>query len=90
LQAYERGLAIRKTLAESDPSNSQWQRDLSVSCTKLSEVAEKSGKRALALDWAKKSLAIDEKLVELDPSNAIWRKDLAISQRMVARLSAAS
>lgn len=34
-QAYRDGLGIRKQLAASDPSNTQWQIDLAVSCSKL-------------------------------------------------------
>jgi len=35
LAAYQAGLAIREGLAKRDPANTQWQRDLAISCAKL-------------------------------------------------------
>jgi hypothetical protein len=37
LKAYQAGLAIREALARRDPANAEWQRDLIVSCVKISE-----------------------------------------------------
>jgi hypothetical protein len=37
LAAYDASLAIRKRLAEADPGNAEWQRDLIVSHGKLAE-----------------------------------------------------
>jgi tetratricopeptide (TPR) repeat protein len=39
LQAFEQGRAIRDKLAQRDPNNAEWQRDLIVSHVKLAEVA---------------------------------------------------
>ena len=83
---YSDGRDIRVKLAQSDPSNAQWQRDLSYSLTKLSELAELSGRRDQALEYAEESLAIDERLAALDQSNVIWQKDVRVSRDMVARL----
>jgi predicted Zn-dependent protease len=38
LKAYQAGLAIREALARRDPANTEWQRDLIVSCVKISEI----------------------------------------------------
>ena len=86
LAAYRESLALSRRLAEADPSNAVWQRDLSVSLTKLAQFFERIGDRAAAHDHAVESLAIDERLSALDPSNAVWQKDVAITRTLVARL----
>ena len=47
-QNYGEGLAIRKRLAESDRSNTRWQRDLWVSYWNLADLAEKEGNQETA------------------------------------------
>ncbi len=37
LKSYQAGLAIGERLARADQGNAQWQRDLIVSCVKISE-----------------------------------------------------
>ena len=48
LAAYRAGLEISQTLARRDPANTEWQRDLIVSCVKISE-NDPSGARASLL-----------------------------------------
>ena len=43
LQAYQDGLAIREKLAAQDPSNTGWQRDLSVSFERIGDVQSARG-----------------------------------------------
>ncbi len=83
---FAAALAIRKRLADQDPANSDWQRDLSYSLTLLAELAEKQGDRPKALKLAEASLSIDERLAALDSSNVTWQKDVAVSRALVARL----
>ena len=85
-EAHEKSLAIAKRLAEADPSNSGWQRDLSVSYMKIGDAMAKQTQRAEALEFLQKGLAISEWLEKLDPSNAIWRGDLVSVKETIARL----
>ncbi len=49
LAAYRESLAVRRRLAEADPSNASWQRDLSVSQEKIGDVLRDQGDLAGAL-----------------------------------------
>jgi hypothetical protein len=79
-------LAIVERLANSDPSNAGWQRDLSVSYQKVGEVEVEQGQYAQALDSYQHDLAIARRLAESDPSNGLWQRDLSQSY---AKLGAA-
>ena len=68
-----------KTLAEGDPTNTGWQRDLSVSYNKLGDVAMAQGNLEEAAKDYGESLAIFKKLAEGDPTNTGWQFDLGIS-----------
>jgi hypothetical protein len=63
-------------LADADPGNAGWQRDLSVSHEKIGNVAVSAGDFAAARSAYETSLAISSRLAALDPSNAQWRNDL--------------
>jgi hypothetical protein len=63
---------IRAKLAATDPSNAQWQRDLSISLTALANTSAQRERHDEALDHALASLEIDERLVVLDPTNVSW------------------
>jgi len=43
-EAYRASLAIRERLAAADPTNTEWQRDLSVSHYRLAHVANAAGR----------------------------------------------
>ena len=86
--AYAAALAIAERLAASDPTNSTWKRDLSVSHERLANVSEQLGDRDTALHLAEQSLAVDERLVALDPTSVLWQSDLRVSRARVARLRA--
>ena len=70
------GLAIRERLAKADPSNTKWQRDLSVSYAKLANAYRKSNETAKARDALAAGRAIIGKLVEQCPDQAQWKQDL--------------
>jgi hypothetical protein len=57
LKSYNDGLAIRDRLAGSDPSNADWQSDLSASRAALAVALKKTGRRKLLMrcDGAKRS-----------------------------------
>jgi len=73
------GLNIAERLAAFDPSNTQWQRDLSISYSKIGDVMTKQGKLDEALKAYRDGLAIAERLAKDDPSNAVWQRDLSAS-----------
>ena len=75
---------ITKEKAARDPSNSDWQRDLSVSYNKVAGILEAQGERKQAQAHYEKSLAISEKLAARDPSNSDWQRDLSVSYNNVA------
>jgi hypothetical protein len=51
-------LAIAKRLAAGDPSNTEWQRDLSVSYEKLGDVAELEGKAAESIAYRQQAINV--------------------------------
>jgi hypothetical protein len=76
LTSYRDSLAIAERLAQSDPDNAGWQRDLSVSHAKLAlclKDADPSG----AIESLENGHAIMMRLLMLSPDNAIWRRDAA-------------
>jgi tetratricopeptide (TPR) repeat protein len=66
-------------LAAADPSNSAWQRDLSVSHQRLGDGQSAQGDLGGALAAYRESLAIAQRLVAADPSNSAWQRDLSFS-----------
>ena len=83
LESYRSGMAIAEKLAESDPSNTGWQRDLSVSHNKTGDVQQAQGDLEAALESYRSDMAIAEKLAESDPSNAGWQRDLSVSHERI-------
>ena len=61
-----------------DASNTQWQRDLSVSHDKIGDVLEAQGDGPGAVAAYRKSLAIAEALAARDASNTEWQRDLSV------------
>ena len=79
LKAYRDGLAIRERLAAADRSNTQWQRDLSISYNKIGDVLVAQGNLPEALKSFRDGLAIADRLAQADPGNAGWQRDLIVS-----------
>jgi len=80
---YRDFLAISQKLANQNPSNAGWQRDLSVSYNKMGDVLNAQGDLAGALKSYGASLEISQKLASQDPSNADWQRDLSVSYNKV-------
>src|SRR2546423_9677298 len=72
-------LAKGRELAEHNPDEPVWRRDVSVTLNRLGSVDLKGGDTAAALSQYEEALGIMRRLAERDPSNAIWKRDLAIS-----------
>lgn len=78
-QEYEGAHRIAKRLMTSDPSNTEWQRDLSLSYNKLGNVAAAQGQLEEAAQAYRDGLGIRKQLAASDPANAQWQIDLAVS-----------
>jgi hypothetical protein len=86
LKSYQGDLAITERLAKTDPGNAEWQRDLSVSLSRLADVHKQSGDKAKAREYLRQGQAIMARLTKLSPDNAAWRNDLAWFDAQIAAL----
>jgi hypothetical protein len=87
LKSYKDSLAIAERLANSDPSNAGWQRDLAVSFEKLAFVHKQSGDNTKARDALRQGQAIMARLTKLSPDNATWKHGLAEFPQEIAELA---
>jgi len=70
-------VAIHKSVkerADADPSNTEWQRDLSVSHNGLGDVAQAAGDLTAARTAYQASLDIRTRLTAGDPTNTLWQE----------------
>jgi tetratricopeptide (TPR) repeat protein len=72
-------MEISAKLAGNDPSNIQWQRDLSASYNSIGYVQSVHGDLKAALESYRKGMEIIAKLAGNNPSNMGWQRDLSIS-----------
>jgi hypothetical protein len=67
------GLAIRKQLAAGNPSNTNWQRDLWISDSRLADLAERQNQTDAAHDYWKNTVdvlsGIEERGLHLSPDD---------------------
>ena len=68
--AYAEYLAISRQLAEQEPSNAGWQRELAVAHGRVGNVLQAQGKLEAAQAAFAENLAISRRLAEQEPSNA--------------------
>lgn len=91
LAAYDASLAIRKRLADADPGNAEWQRDLIVSHVKLAEwFSEQPGDAARVRQHYRQALDVVRRLqagARLNPADA-WMVD-ELEQRLATAEAAA-
>ena len=76
-------------LAAADPGNAQYQRDLTVSHSKLGDLAVALGDTTTAEQHYRTDLSIAERLAATDPDNAQYQRDLSISHDKLGNLSQA-
>ena len=88
-KSYQDSLAIAEQLAQSDPGNAGWQRDLSVSYDNVGDVQVAQRDLAGALKSYRDSLAIRERLAQSDPGNAGWQRDLSVLYEKVGKVQMA-
>jgi tetratricopeptide (TPR) repeat protein len=77
--AFDQYLAISRRLAEQDPSNAGWQRELAVAYNRVGGVLQAQGRLEAAQAAFDQNLVISRRLAEQDPSNADWQRDLALA-----------
>jgi hypothetical protein len=87
LKSYQAKQEIISRLAKADPGNAGWQRDLSVSFSKLAGAFRKAGDNAMALDALRQGRAIMLQMTSLSPDNAAWKRDLARFDAQIAELA---
>ena len=74
--AYKDGLKIADTLAQSDPTNTRFQRDLSVSYDRIGDVARAQGDLTAARTAYEDGLKIRDTLAQSDPTNTEFQLSL--------------
>ena len=90
VRAQRRALALVKTLADGDPGNAGFQRDLSISYERLGDLAVAAGDGKAARDYFDKGLGLRKVLAEGDPGNAGFQRDLSISYERLGDLAVAA
>ncbi len=81
--AFRECLKISRRLAELDPGNAGWQRELAVAHGRMGGVLESQGNLTGALESFGEYLKISRRLAELDPGNAGWQRELAVAHSRV-------
>ena len=84
LANFEKSRDLRKGLADSDPKNLEWQRDLAVGYAHCGDALFRGGSHEKALDQYHSALAIRERLATADIDNADWQTDLVLDLRRLA------
>ena len=74
-------VALEQTI--SNPANSEWQRNLSVSYEKIGDVQVAQGDLKAALKSYEAKRDIISRLAQSDPGNVDWRRDLSVSYEKV-------
>jgi len=84
---YRQGLAITKRLAELEPDDTGFQRDLSISYDRLADLAQRAGHADEATGLYRQGLDISQRLTELEPDNADFQRDLSLFYARLAYLA---
>ncbi len=84
---YELALGIDKQLTGADPANAEYQRQLSVSYSKLADLARDAGDTTQATRLHQQALDIREQLTRTYPANAGYQHHLHISYGRLADLA---
>jgi hypothetical protein len=86
LTSYRASLAIRERLAQADPGNAGWQRDLALSHCRVAVIDVRQGRRDDALSAFRQGRDIIWQLVQRSPDNATLPRDLAWFENQIASL----
>jgi hypothetical protein len=83
LKTYRESLVLAERLASADPTNSEWQQNLSVSQEKVGDLLRAPGDLNGALQAYRESISLRKRLAAADPTNASWQRDLSVSYNKV-------
>ena len=86
--AFDEALVISRRLAEQDPRNAGWQRDLAVACNRSARIAIAAGRNDIGLSLYEESLGIFATLVERAPGFAAWAEEMNVVKAELAALRA--
>lgn len=84
LQNYRDSLLILKTLVKSDPGNSDWQRDLSISYGRVGGMHQAQRSNDKAILAYQDSIEIANILAISDPQFS-WQRDISITYNKIGR-----
>jgi len=80
---YLDALTVAERLAEADPENADWQRDLAVSQEMIGDALLAQGNLLAALANFRASLAIVDRLAKADPESADRQTELVMSHEKI-------
>jgi len=83
LAAYEAAQRDGAALAQREPENPAWQRDLSITHDRIGDMLLEERHFDLALESYRRSLGIAEALAKRDPANVVWQRDLSVAHDRV-------
>ena len=83
LELMREAVAAGEGLVARDPTNTEWQRDLSVSHNRIGDVLLGRGDLEGALQEYRELLAIGERLAAKDPENSSWQRDMAAGHQKI-------
>ena len=86
-EVYEEAEGRMRELAASEPTDTDWQRDVSVSLDRVGDVRVARGDLDGALAAFEEGLTIRPRLAESDPRNAGWQRDVAYSYHKLAEFA---
>jgi tetratricopeptide (TPR) repeat protein len=86
LAAYEEARRDAEALAEREPDNPVWQRDLSITHDRIVDMLLARGQLDLALESCRKSLAITEALAAHSPGDTGRQRDLSVAHERLGEM----
>jgi tetratricopeptide (TPR) repeat protein len=81
--AFEEYLAISQELAEQDPSNTGWQRELAIAHSQVGWALQEQDKLEEAEAPLGEYLALSQRFMKLHPSHLGWQRELAVAHGQV-------
>lgn len=81
--AFEGSIPLIQMLVDSDPSNPNWRRDLSIYHERIGNLLKAEGDRDGALREYRTSLEIVQQLVMKEPDNVSWQRGLSIAREKI-------
>jgi tetratricopeptide (TPR) repeat protein len=87
---YDNGLEIARALVDMDPTDTESQRNLSISYNKLGDACAGQGQFSEAQKFFGDALATAHRLADDDPTNADAQRDVMVNHYKLGKISAAS